>query len=313
MASFSPDDWKELYSPEDNPAKVRLIGIEFEGKPKPADKLDDKYKFYNGDYLREQGIGVEQDEDGHKWYDESKMWDKTNEELKKLGLVYGGVGCDGGGREIVSCPDSFTLFEQGGSERLKNLIDFLKESTTADVASGTHFHISKLETDVKKTWNNIYWFCMVFGPQLQKIFGRISGWAHIPLPENYFTERHDCDEKIFEAPHKQPIKTQSPGYNKLSFVVERENRYEFRAAKASHDLDEILAWAEIYHSIVEICANGYIQDVPFGDILRGKYARAYINKLNKESKERKITPAERAMRISSVGYVRLSERPRILK
>lgn len=312
MASFSPDDWREEYSPEDDPKKVRLIGIEFEGKPKEPEDLDEKYKFYSTKYLRGKGIGIKKDEDGHEWFDEGEIWKETKKNLSELGIVYGGVGQDGGGKEIVSCPDSFTLFEQGGSERLKNLIDFLEKSTIADAASGTHFHISKLEGDVQKTWNNIYWFCMVFGPQLQKVFGRRTTWAQIPLPRNYFTDRMGT-EHIFEAPHKQPQKTQTPGYNKSSFVVDRENRYEFRAAKASHDLEEILAWAEICHNIVEICSKGYIQEIPFGDVLQGKYARAYVNKINKESKERKITPAERAMRISSVGYVRLTNTSKVLE
>lgn len=304
MASFNPDDWKKEYAEGDDVTKVRLIGIEFEGKVKTPAKIKDEYKFMNRKYLEQQGIGKRTESNGHIWYDQIEIDDFQKEKLDELGIVYGGIGYDGGGREIVSCPDSFTLFQQGGSERLKNLVKLWAESTEADPMSGTHFHVSKLDGDVKTTWNNIYWMCMVFGPQLQKIFGRRSSWANIPLPKNYFTSNFGSDY-LFEVPQKQPKRSemQRDGYNKHSMVVHRGDRYEFRAGKASHDLDEILAWAEICHSIVEICSRGYIQEIPFSDLLQGPFTRKYIAKLNRESEERKITPKERTMKISSAGYV----------
>lgn len=316
MASFSETEWQPQYLPTDDIKKVRLIGIEFEAKIKPVDEVPEDFKFLTEEKMDELNVGYdigeydEYDEDGDQNLHEMSRTEYMENELNELGFEFGGIGYDGGGKEIVTMPDSFNIFETGGSERLIKIVNMLKAATKADKASGTHIHVSKLDSDVKTTWQNVYWFCMCFGPQLQKIFGRITHWARTPLPQNFFTSNDNTTEKLFEAPKKQP---KAAGvYAKGSIVVDKGDRYEFRGPKASHDLDEILAWTELCHSIIEVCAKGYIQDVPFSDVLRGKYIRAYVNKIGKNNPDRKLSPAERAMRISEIGYVKVSEKDRLL-
>lgn len=313
MASFEKADWKPMYLPTDDIKKVRLAGIEFEAKIKPIAEVPEKYQFLTEEKMDELRVGYDMDCEEYDEYDEEycgiSRAEYMENELNELGIEFGGIGYDGGGKEIVTMPDSFNIYEQGGSERLKKILEMLEQATKADKASGTHIHISKLDSDVKTTWQNLYWFCMCFGPQLQKIFGRITHWARTPLPKDYFSSNNGM-EKVFEAPKKQPEKNSV--YSKGSIIVDKGNRYEFRGPKATHDLDEVLAWVELCHNIVDVCARGYIQDVPFSDVLRGKYIRAYVNKIGKNNSERKITPAERAMRISEIGYVKVSEKDKLL-
>lgn len=310
MATFSNTKWNPEYLPTDDKEKVRLVGIEFEGRVKNISEVPEEYQFLTDEYMDDKKVGYPDGQCTLKGYKTANRDKFMTKELEKLGIEVGGVGYDGGGKEIVTMPDSINLYHEGGSERLKKLVEVLKASTEADKDSGTHVNVSKLSSDVKTTWNNVYWFCMCFGPQIQKIFGRRSHWANIPLPKDYFYSNRDSTNKVFEAPKKQP--TQTPCQSKGTIVVDKVNRYEFRGPKASHDLEEILAWAEFCSNVVDICANGYIQDIPFSDALKGKYIRAYANKIGKNNPERKLTPAERAMRISEIGYVKIIGNSKIL-
>lgn len=307
MASFSTK-WKPEYLPTDDKEKVRLIGIEFEGAMKKNCDIPNEFQFLTEDEMDKNHIGYNDCE--IEEYEDCSRGEYIRRELEKKGIVTGGVGYDGGGKEIVTMPDSINMYKNGGSERLIKVVDVIKQCMKPDAASGTHINVSKLSSDVKTTWNNLYWFCMCFGPQLQKIFGRRSHWASIPLPRNYFYGANDSAEKVFEAPKKQP--ESMVVMNKGSIVVDKGDRYEFRGPKATNDIDEVLAWAEVCSNIVDICANGYIQEVPFSDVLKGKYIRAYVNKIGKKNEDRKISPAERAMRISEIGYVKVISRDKLL-
>lgn len=321
MASFPNTEWAPEYAESDDKSKVRLAGIEFEARIKALSEWpDDDFKFLNESWLEENeeqywgGPAEEYDEeydeycevedaDGYTRYQRKLQYIRN--QLNESGIVFGGIEYDGGGKEIVTMPDSITLFEQGGSKRLKDMVEMLAKYTIADPASGTHIHISKLPNDTLKTWDNIYWFCMCFGPQLQKLFGRVSHWAPVPLPIGYFQSTNRSSELLFEAPQKRPEPPRE-GAGKHIMVNDRGDRYEFRAPKSSHDLDEILAWVELCNNIVNLCANGYIKDMPFSEVLRGKYIRAYAYKIAKENEKRALSSEERAMRISSIGYVHLN-------
>lgn len=317
MASFDckGKDWKAEYLDTDDKEKVRLVGIEFEGKMKAQNRIPENYKFFNDKYT-EKYISEKTGINPNCW--SPKEYDKFQKErqefvegkLAELNIGYGGWGYDGGGKEIVSLPDSFTKFELGGSERFVNLVNLVNGAMEPDENSGTHIHISSLSSDVKTTYNNIYWFCMAFAPQIQKVFGRISHWAKTPLPPDYFEKRSQGTVKLYEVPKIRP-QIQNV-FNKGSMVINRGNRYEFRGPKATNDLEEILAWVEFCHNIVEVCARGYIQEVPFADVLRGKYIRKYINKISKENKDRTISAKERASRINSVGYVMVEDTSKVL-
>ena len=311
MASFQLEDWNPLYAEGDNREETRLIGIEFEGKPKPQEVLNSaNYPFVGEEWLDEEQIAVEVSDDEYSdpedWVDWRERGAYIKDKLNEQGVEVAGVGYDGGGKEFVTFPDSISHFKKGGSERLKNVVEFLSETTEPDYMSGTHIHVSKLNSDTQTTWNNIYWFEMCFAPQLQKIFGRVTHWARTPLPEGYFSQVNNRDEVLFQAPLKRPEPATNQVYNKGSMVVDRGNRYEFRGPKATHDLDEILAWAELCNNIVEMCANGYIKNMTFSEVLKGKYIRKYVDKIGKNNEARKITPEERAKSIADVGYVQIN-------
>lgn len=323
MASFPNTDWKPEYDESDDKSKTRLAGIEFEARVKKLeDWPDENFKFLNEDWLQENSEQFWNGSENGEMYDEEydDYYEEEDEEgytlhqrklqylknqLAESGIVCGGIDYDGGGKEIVTMPDSVTLFEKGGSQRLKDLVGMLAKYTDADQGSGTHIHISKLDSDTPKTWDNVYWFCMCFGPQLQKLFGRVSHWAPVPLPVGYFQSTNRSSELLFEAPQKRP-EAPCMGANKHIMVNDRGNRYEFRAPKSSHDLEEVLAWVELCSNIVNLCANGYIKDMPFSEVLRGKHIRAYAYRIAKENEKRALSSEERAMRISSIGYVHLN-------
>lgn len=311
MASFGNTVWEPEYSDQDNKEKVRLIGIEFEAKIKDLSKWpDDEFKFLNEKWLQTNKNEFYKETDDYLQYD-IKKHKYVDEKLTENGIQIGGWGYDGGGKEFVTMPDSYTLFEQGGSERLQKLVAMLDKYTIADKDSGTHFHVSKLPGDTLKTWENIWWFCMCFGPQLQKLFGRVTGWAPVPLPPNYFQANKNYNEYLFQAPQKRPG-APKPLNSKHQMVNDRENRYEFRAPKASHNLEEILAWAELCNNIVNLCANGYIKDMPFQEILKGKHIRKYAHDLDKNP-ERALSSEERGKRISDIGYVYVNMTPTVFK
>lgn len=315
MASFGGKnkDWKAEYLDSDDKSRVRLVGVEFEGKVKPQNRIPEKYKFFNDKFVEkyiEEELHLSRTDTEFYQHYETERQKFINKNLEELGVGYGGWGYDGGGKEIVSLPDSFTKFEKGGSERFVNLVNLVNGAMSPDEQSGTHIHVSKLESDVKTTYENIYWFCMAFAPQIQKVFGRISHWAKTPLPPDFFEKYGETNKKLYEVPKIRPEVRNV--YNKGSMVVNRGDRYEFRGPKATNDLEEVLAWIEFCHNIVEVCAKGYIQEVPFADVLRGKYIRKYINKISKENKERAISAKERAMRINSVGYVVVQDISKVL-
>ena len=308
MATFHIDNWNPEYLEGEDPERVRLIGVEFEGRIKQADKIkDDGLKFLDEDTLSseltwERNSMMYKDKDGN-------LWEKSKYLLKKLkdaGVEVAGIGYDGGGKEFATFPDSYGAYLKGGTDRLNKVINMLTSATDADKMSGTHINVSKLNTDTKTTWNNIYWFMMCFGPQLQKIFGRRSHWAKTPLPKDYYsrTDDHMTKHILFEAPTKRPEVEWV--YAKGSMVVDKGNRYEFRGPKATHNINEVLAWVQICNNIVELCANGYIKEMPFAEVLKGKYIRAYLNEISKNP-DREITAKERAMRISDIGYVKITD------
>lgn len=306
MATFKLRNWKPQYLKGENPETTRLIGVEFEGEPKSVSEIENEYEqiitdakldeSITWDYARRAYVATK---DGKKYKDRFDFMKKYL--AKNLGIEVGGIGVDGGGREFATLPDSYGNYVKGGSERFKKVVAFLERTTNADRDSGTHINISKLDSDTRTTWNNIYWYMMCFGPQLQKIFGRRSHWAKIPLPKEYFCSNSGSN-MMFEVPTKRPKPEWV--YSKGSMVVDKGNRYEFRGPKASHDLDEVLAWIQFCNNIVEICANGYIKDMPFAEALKGKYIRAYLTKIA-ENPEREITSKERAMTISKIGYVKV--------
>jgi hypothetical protein len=55
-----------------------------------------------------------------------------------------------------------------------------------------------------------------------------------------------------------------------------------------------------------MCANGYIKNMTFSEVLKGKYIRKYVDKIGKNNEARKITPEERAKSIADVGYVQIN-------
>lgn len=304
MASFDLCDWREDYHLSDRKEDSRLVGIEFELVAKTANEMpDDEGHIIAEDWLDEEGIG--------NYYDEYAEYDETDyesrakwiqEQLQEKGLAIAGVGYDGNDKEFVTYPDSITHYHSGGSKRFKEVLDFLDKYTEVGDNSGTHIHVSKLPSDIPSTWDNIYWFDICFQKQLQKIFGRVTSWAMpFRVPSNEY--KNSSDETIIEVPHKRPENMAPKDYDKHHMVVDRGNRYEFRGPKASHNINEVLAWIELCNNIVDLCSNGYIKNAKFKEVLKGKYIRKYINELNKLD-NRKITEEERKQSISSMIIIK---------
>lgn len=305
MASFADTAWETEYAGEEDKEKTRLVGIEFEARIKPYNEIKEKeFEFLSEEWLNDEGIGnYESDyDDGEEIdYDIRSEW--IWDELENKGIKVGGVGYDGGGKEFVTHPDSITLFKNGGSERFKKIVDMLKEYTEADTCSGTHINISKLESDHENTKSNLYWMSMVFGAQFQKIFGRRSHWARIPLPVNHFSTL-DNEAKVFRAPIRRPSIKGMCLDPKGTIIVEKEGRWEFRGPKATHDINEVLAWIEFCNNVLEACSQKSITNVKFEDLLRGNYIEAYAMRLRDE---RAITYSDREMLIGKAGYVAIKQ------
>ena len=142
-----------------------------------------------------------------------------------------------------------------------------------DQQSGTHIHISRLESDKRNLWRNLYWFSVVYDKQLYAIFRRRSTWAL--SPKKRLQEMGRTKVSINEVSDLG-----YPGFgNKGTLIIKRLNTYECRGGSASTDANEIKAWALMFKNIVDFCNQTTIvghrfeevlPDGNYGDILRDR-------------------------------------------
>lgn len=210
--------------------------------------------------------------------------------------LFPGIGFDGNDLEFVTNPDSITLYREGGSERFKKAMAYLKRNTVGGkraINSGTHINVGKLENEnVEYTLDNAFWICMNFATQLQKIAGRISRWAMFPT---YTGQRQYFKSSQFEGASKvQSTKIamqKAPfGHNKQNMLVNKQYVYEFRLFKASNKIEEVIAWVELCHNIINLASGEKEMDrIYFSDLIIGKYIEEYVAKLKGK---RKLTADE---------------------
>lgn len=268
MASFDIE-WDIRYKDTDDPDKVRTVGVEFEctitnpacPSPEPYDEDYDSYEAF---------------------YDINSDFDSYTE--TKYGFKVAGAGKDGSEYEFVSNPDSIKFYNEGGSERFKALMKFLKENGEPTRFDGTHIHISKLDTDNNAIYQHMKWITANFGTQIQKIFGRVSSWALTPAQEvyNQLYARSSESEliKILLPKDYKKIVDISVS-NKGGIVINRSQTYEFRGGKGSNDINEVLAWIQLVRNITELANKSIdtINKTQFKQLIKGKYINKYMKKL----------------------------------
>lgn len=309
MASFSSSLFHTQYKDGDDKTKTRTVGVELETViTNPDSPLSvDKCKEYMANISNRPIETIGRYEARNQATLENQL------EKTEVSDVFAGVGADGSDIELVTHPDSINLYLDGGSDRLKRAMNYLKENATADKDkarnSGTHVHVGFLDTDQRDyIIDNTYWICMHFAQQLQKIAGRVTHWAQFMPYSSTITQQielSDYDEQTKQGnldirrQAKPEFQEHIPsGYNKEIFLVEKSRTIEFRIFKATVDLEEVLAWAQLCHNIIELANGGKKLDyIEFEDLIQGQYIYDYVSKL---TGPRELTALQRKEKIGSV-------------
>lgn len=285
MASFDAD-WDIVYAPEDDMDKVRTVGVEFE-----CSITNEDCPLYSCDY-----------EDDYDDRDYVESWLE-----KEYGLYIPGIGIDGSGYEFVTEPESFTLYEQGGSDRFKTFVKFLKENGEPRTPDGTHIHIGKLSTDNDLHFKHLKWLTANYSLQMNKIFGRVSNWC-ATQSQLFFHDR--CHQRMEQQidhiliPKDYKKITDIPYNNKGGMIINRTHTYEFRGGKGTNDLEEVLAWIEMVHNFVELAkkSKDTIENTPFSELVKGKYLEEYIKKIQ-SNPNREFIDEEFTQTIAKNNYI----------
>lgn len=189
--------------------------------------------------------------------------DKEKEAFKNLidesGKLIAMIGADGGDVEIATQPLSKSVllcdFDLNKMFRKYNMF------CIPDQLSGTHVHISKLESDKRNLWRNLYWFSVVYDKQLYAIFRRRSTWAL--SPKKRLKDMGKTKVSIDEVANLD-----YPSFgNKGTLIIKRKNTYECRGGSASTDPNEIRAWALLFKNIVDFCNQTTIVGHRFEEVL----------------------------------------------
>lgn len=172
------------------------------------------------------------------------------------------VGKDGDDIEVTTQPLSENALKFQAGTFLRNI----QLTCVACDASGTHIHISKLPTDKKHLWANLYWFQTVFDKQFIAIFRRDSNWAesprkHIIRHREYLGLGNKVSLKELEK------KYYPNGGGKHCTIVQHASTYECRAGAASTSPKEIKAWALLFKNIVDFCNRGSIVGHRFEEVI----------------------------------------------
>lgn len=272
MATFSNDIFTIEYDKDDKKEKTRTVGLELEVKV--TDRLSPFHKDNR----------YERDKDG--WLN-SIPAEKVLKQSKELEGIIAGAGQDGTDLEFVTHPDSITLYNKGGSERLKKAMKFLKKHTKGGKDapnSGTHVNIGFYEgEDTEHTMDNAYWLVMNYATQLQKLAGRVTHWARFINYSNINTFHMDSDIDMLNIVHtKKPDAQRSAPKNhiKEQCLVLKKHTFEFRIFKSTTELQEVLAWVQLCYNLIELASGGKeLKDITFKDLVKGKYISKYTASL----------------------------------
>lgn len=249
--------------------KVRYIGLELETTR-------------NMNVLPQvDGVQWNLDHWGGLLKEEREAVEKIMDESGKLIAM---VGCDGGDIEIATQPLS-----RGIVRCNMELDQFLRNYNLfciPDERSGTHVHISRLSTDKRNLWRNLYWFSVVYDKQLYAIFRRRSNWALSPKKKLQLLGKTKVSiNDISDLKY--------PGFgNKGTLIIRRENTYECRGGSASTSSQEIKAWALLFYNIVEFCNQNTIVGHRFEEVLpEGEWGEMLRDRLTGEQ-ARQICPID---------------------
>lgn len=269
MATFAKSDFTPRYKEGEVKSRTRLIGLELE-------------------VMRSDRETTEWLEDAHDSI-----------------TGFAGFGYDGDDIEIVTDPVSENYIPENGGA-IKNVFKVITDNECeACIGGGTHINISKLDADYKYTYDNIMWLSIVYNQQIEKIFGRHSHWARSPLDQyNWFgrsaqrriIKNAQLAQRMFSIFVKEVegvSQAMSKSNNKHLMVVDKGNRYEFRGAKSSVNLEECLAWSEFCLNMTRIAAtNKNLTNVKFSDLLVGPHIEAYVKQIGEQTESRKLEKEE---------------------
>lgn len=277
MATFNRERFKPVYADNDDKKITRTIGLELEVKF--TDKKCLLYRKNLTEYIRmENGV--------FKTTDDALKEEKINE-------IFVGLGFDGTDLELVTQPESITLYRQGGSDNLKKGFEYLKKHAVGGKKapnSGTHINVGHLSNEnTTYVMDNAYWIMMNFAPQLQKIAGRISRWCYF---QPYRGQRvrvisiggdDNIGETIIRSTKPDGMDHAASNGAKGTMLVHKPSVYEFRIFKSSVDLEEVLAWSELCYNIINIASGEIPIDlVRFRNLLKGNYIENYVASLKGE-------------------------------
>ena len=222
----------------------------------------------------------------HSWYnnindEEKAAFKKIIDPTEKFIAM---LGADGGDIEITTEPISPTilLYDDNFNKALRNYNLYC----LPDECSGTHVHISKLKSDKRNIWRNLYWFSVVYDKQLYAVFRRRSTWAL--SPKKRLQEMNKTKVSITDV---RKLKYPTFG-NKGTIIISRKNTYECRGGSASTDSKEIKAWAMMFRNIVELCNQTTIVGHRFEEVIpKGELGEILRLRLTGEQ-QRQICPID---------------------
>lgn len=208
------------------------------------------------------------------WRKKTKI--KQLEKLIARRDIFREMHTDGGGIEFTTKPiKASALYQKRTMKYIEEYYENLKKATTPISTGGTHIHISVLKTDHENIILNAVIIAQEFFTQLQKISGRQVHWASKP-PEEHSMEgtKRRLSRMSFTA-NGQKV------YNRAYWMITPTNKgtLEFRGPMGSNNMDEILAWQELFANIVKEANRESVKGLQFAQLLQGERISKYINEI----------------------------------
>lgn len=177
-----------------------------------------------------------------------------------------GVNHDGADIEFQTHPLQLSkIYSNTQLQRWYNRLDlFAKEN----LLSGTHIHMTKLDANSSV----VKWIEACFGPQIQKVAGRISSYAY-PTPGENKT--------------RATIRMGSNSKSDMFTINNSGETIEWRGPKSSTRIQDILAWIEFFENIMKVADKE--EPITFAKLCEGRYITPYVESFKGD---RAITPEE---------------------
>ena len=118
---------------------------------------------------------------------------------------------------------------------------------------------------------------IAFYQQFQRIAGRNSVWAQIPLGASIKEVKEDLEKRHDRAGvYRRGNRAYSRSMRMLGPTLYQT--LEFRGPKGSNDPDEILSWIDFMECVVKVANRKSIHGVKFSDLLKGERIAEYAKK-----------------------------------